>query len=185
MPGFDPSVECILCRRSFTEVDILGYRYFIESGICEQCYKKMQALPASISCFGKNGKHGYDPISRECKQLCPDRKVCPMFLGSRLQRLKRETTEAIVSGLDQVHVRTNELQKQNPFRRGSATYEAFNLCKKGVAANQFIQFTRRKGVDKGRLLRMFRKEELYGQQWEWDESEEIYSITVRDQKQCV
>ena len=58
--------------------------YFAETGICWACYRKRQKRPEL--CFGKRTKGivlGYDKEAIECREFCPDRKVCVRFLEKK------------------------------------------------------------------------------------------------------
>lgn len=77
------ALECLLCFARYSNEDILNGTYNIETFICSFCYERMQQSPHNISCFGKptfieNDKrlYGYQPESKECNQLCPDREIC-------------------------------------------------------------------------------------------------------------
>jgi len=78
------SLECLLCRRRYSLNDIAKGNYQIETKICSPCYLIMQEAPREKSCFGKPGVllpdgtklYGYDPVVKECQELCPDRLVC-------------------------------------------------------------------------------------------------------------
>jgi len=66
--------------------------YFPSTRVCRSCYKRGQDAPYSAWCFGKpvivgpNGRvleYGYNEKARECREECPDRKICPIFLAEK------------------------------------------------------------------------------------------------------
>ncbi len=77
-------IECLTCRERYSREDVLSGLYQITTKVCGECYSKMQASPHTVSCFGKttavqlDGTRllGYDPDARECRELCPDAKLC-------------------------------------------------------------------------------------------------------------
>ena len=79
------AIECVLCERPFTIVDVQLFNFFLANGLCYDCCRKMYKQDEAISCFGKQ----YDPIAMECKKLCPDRKVCPLFQSGEIKKLRR------------------------------------------------------------------------------------------------
>ena len=91
LPGTKQSVECLLCARRYSEIDILEGRYWLETMVCSECYADMQKKPHELSCFGKptwvnywphKKLLGWWPESEECSLLCPDRKVCARIMRS-------------------------------------------------------------------------------------------------------
>lgn len=89
MPRGEKTIaECLLCRNRFSRHSIDTGGYFVVSGICLDCYKKMQAQPATVSCFGKLPTlktFGYIPDNLACQSICPDRLACARFV-SKLKR---------------------------------------------------------------------------------------------------
>ena len=85
-------LECVLCRKRFRESDVRALLYFPSTRGCRSCYKHGQDAPYSAWCFGKpvivgpNGRvleYGYNEKARECREECPDRKICPMFVAEK------------------------------------------------------------------------------------------------------
>jgi hypothetical protein len=63
--------------------DVEKGRYWIETGICKDCYFRLQRSSVEISCFGKaptTKTFGYDRKHIACNLLCPDKTVCPQFV---------------------------------------------------------------------------------------------------------
>lgn len=85
---FCQALECRLCTKRYSREDVMDGTYRIETLICSHCYVSMQKSPHSLSCFGKptfrllSGKmlYGYDPESRDCNHLCPDRNICKIIV---------------------------------------------------------------------------------------------------------
>lgn len=86
------ALECLLCTLRFSIDDILSGAYNIETFICSLCYAEMQQKPHEQNCFGKptfiltSGKHalGYEPIAKECQDVCPDRMICKRIVYPNL-----------------------------------------------------------------------------------------------------
>jgi len=84
------SLECLRCMERYSKKDILEGRYWLETLICSKCYLSMQKAPHSISCFGKPSIaisetkkiQGFDLDMIECRELCPDRKICEKVMLS-------------------------------------------------------------------------------------------------------
>lgn len=82
-------LECVLCRRRYSFVDLENRHYFLPSMVCTRCYIRLQAAPHAVSCFAKpteilpDGRRrlGYDPDCVECQDVCPDRRVCGLIMG--------------------------------------------------------------------------------------------------------
>ena len=80
--------ECLLCFNRYSRHSFDTGGFYVSSGVCADCYKKMQKQPIEISCFGKLPvlkKHGYDADNIACSTICPDRQACAHFV-SKLQR---------------------------------------------------------------------------------------------------
>jgi len=72
---------CFQCDRRFSILDVQEGHYFADTGICRECYGKMQKNPGT--CFGKKteGRRlGYDETTIECKEFCPDKDACQKFV---------------------------------------------------------------------------------------------------------
>lgn len=77
-------LQCLLCSEGYSKPAVFAGKYFIDSGICIECYKKMQNQPASISCFGKLPKgrdFGYSSKHPVCSSICLDRIACATFIS--------------------------------------------------------------------------------------------------------
>lgn len=82
-------VECVLCSERHSPADAISGKFWVETLVCSQCYAKMQAAPRRESCFGKqtvtlpSGEKllGFDPSSKACSKLCPDRRVCAVIFS--------------------------------------------------------------------------------------------------------
>lgn len=161
------TIECVKCEQLFTQEDIKYLRYFIESGLCFQCSYKLYKLPEDVACFGKL----YSNTAKECKLLCPDRKVCPLFFTREVFELRRDAKKEAPKELapnDKVHL----------FQPGSIIYKAFEMCRKGISIRKFEMFIQRSKANRTRLLRIFRKGELYGKKWTWKSTNGKYKITL-------
>lgn len=80
--GTEESIRCLECTECAGEFSIAAVRegrFIVSTMTCRTCYRKMQAAPSSVSCFGKRkrpGKDGFSKAETECRLHCPDRKVC-------------------------------------------------------------------------------------------------------------
>lgn|ERR1700761_197182 len=75
--------ECLLCKNKFNTEDVEKKRFYVGTCICRACYTQAQKTPAKIWCFGKLQKGnspGYNEENVGCRLLCPDRKVCKVFI---------------------------------------------------------------------------------------------------------
>ena len=151
------SIECVKCEKLFTEDDIKNLNYFVESGLCFDCSRKLYKLPEEVSCFGKL----YSSTARECRFICPDRKICPLFFTKEVFAMRKEARKEQLPEPKQAPV------SSHPFTPGSIIYKAFELCRKGVLQRKFDAFVSRNKANPTRLLRIFRKGELYGRKWKW------------------
>lgn len=86
--------RCLLCNGRFCLKDV-GKEFFPSTSICAKCYETGQQ--SENWCFGKtdirdNGRtvqFGYNASSFECKQECPDRKICKVFALDWKPKIKR------------------------------------------------------------------------------------------------
>jgi hypothetical protein len=88
--GEKRSFECLLCKVKYSKHSVEEGDFYVATSICKSCYRRMQELPASVSCFGKlpsKGFHGYNSHNLVCSSVCPDRRVCLHFTTNR--KLKR------------------------------------------------------------------------------------------------
>ena len=77
--------QCLKCRVKFSESSFEELKFFPSTGICKACYE--EAKEDSSVCFGKS--EAYNSKTVLCRSICPDRKVCRLFirvekLGGRL-----------------------------------------------------------------------------------------------------
>ena len=164
-------LECVLCEAQFSETDIESYSFFPQTRICYKCYRKLQKAPYIVSCFGKKTessiKLGFDPNAHECRELCPDRKLCPHFANGTIKSLR----QGALVNVQEVASRPRQVVtiRAYPFRTGSIADKAFKLCQVGVTKDKFKRWCMRQGTNMYRLLRAFRKEERNGRQWRWKE----------------
>lgn len=175
MPDALVRLECVLCHAPFTQEDILKFNYFFENGLCYQCCRKLYKLPKAVSCFGKR----YSALALECKKICPDRKVCPLFQSKEIREMRKEalTDEQRRGALQLLRAREEQPRSRaHPFQRGSVIFKAFELCRKGCDKDDLKQFVSKQHADLARILRIFRREEAYGKRWVWRESAAGYSI---------
>lgn len=87
-------LKCVICNGSYGKGDVEEGKFSPDTLVCLSCYESMANAPRAMSCFGKGTiiiqatgerKLGYDPRAQECKDLCPDRKICVRFvLGYRI-----------------------------------------------------------------------------------------------------
>lgn len=166
-------VECIQCAERFSEEDIVRYKYFPTTFVCYKCYMRMWKLPLSESCFGK----AYKTNAAECRLLCPDRRLCPKFQSGAMQ-MKHEMSErdrkAALALL--YNKPTYKRNRDHPFRAGSLAHQAFELCRKGTTRSQLEKLAKQFEGDVPRLLRLFRKEQIYGFKWSWVEAGTSFRI---------
>lgn len=153
------SIECVKCERPFTEEDVKLLNYFVESGLCYECSKKLYKLSDEVSCFGKL----HSSTARECRFICPDRKICPLFFTKEIFILRKEARQEKPKELEQKQIPGSE----SLFQPGSVIAKAFELCRKGISQRKFEQFVSRNKSNQTRLLRIFRKGTLYGKTWKW------------------
>lgn len=71
------TLQCTLCEEKFSEQDIKKLVFFPSTMICSKCYD--EAEKDKDVCFAKQ----YSRHSLVCKKICPDRKICKLFV--RLQ----------------------------------------------------------------------------------------------------
>lgn len=72
---------CRLCAKMFSVREMLEGGLEPETGICRECYRKLQMETGT--CFGKKtvGKRlGYDEEAVECREFCPDKRLCKSFV---------------------------------------------------------------------------------------------------------
>lgn len=69
---------CVLCPKEFTEQDVKEGTYFPSTGVCLECYNRLNK--SRLSCFGDKDK--YDIRTVACQQ-CPDSRLCKRFVKHR------------------------------------------------------------------------------------------------------
>jgi hypothetical protein len=97
------TLECTCCRARFEEDDVRALRFFASTSICLECYKRGQAAPYALWCFGKPNvigksgrivQFGFDVQAEECREQCPDRKLCELFVKGRLGKRSGKNEDA-------------------------------------------------------------------------------------------
>lgn len=159
-------IECTFCEKRFTEGDILKLNYFLDSRLCYECSKKLYKSDSYYSCFGKQ----YEPLALECRLLCPDRKVCPLFFSRKIFRLRKKFKNELVNIAPVV------LTRRYPFRSGTLIDKAFKLCCKSVTKDKLKTWCAQNNTSYYRVLRVLRKGEKYGKKWKVHETQD--SITL-------
>lgn len=91
-------LECVECEGTFTIAAIREGRFHVETMTCRTCYKKLKALPAGLSCFGKGEK--YSEADASCRIHCKDRKVCKVMKDEEVDEV--EDTEEEEDELEDV-----------------------------------------------------------------------------------
>lgn len=167
-------LECVECGEKYSEDDVFNLNYFPQTRVCFKCYQNKQRAPFTTTCFGKRSKgkqYGYDPMAIECRQQCPDRKICQQFVSKDMER-RRELTEAqrkVALRLLLYKPRPKSTVGK-PFKRGSTINTAFRMCVRGTTRAKLQALVERRGGDITHVLRILRRESIHGYQWEWKES---------------
>lgn len=166
-------LECVLCSELYSEIDIANFRYFVATRVCYTCYRSLQKAPFNVSCFGKrkDSKHlGYDSLAHECRELCPDRRVCPGFASGKYPTLRKlAEAETVVESKPTVI-------RQYPFRSSSLLLKAFKLCMKGVTLTVLKRWCRHRGKNHNWVLLMLRKENKKGLRWKFNETRDSIKL---------
>lgn len=90
-------LQCIECDRKFNLQDVRDENFFVDTSTCKKCYLKLAALPATVSCFGKEKLvyesksklggtkviEGFSANDVECTLHCQDRVVCRQFIQEK------------------------------------------------------------------------------------------------------
>ena len=170
-------LRCTQCRQQFSEEDVLAYNYFVQNGLCYQCCEAMRKAPVKQSCFGKKRK--YDSDALECRDLCPDRKVCPMFVNGSIIEYRDLTVEARQQALKFLKrtVKRKRPPRPYPFRFGTTLHGGFEMCRRGCSRRELEKYCEKRKASIGWLLRILRREECNGHEWKWADSEGTYRIT--------
>ena len=89
----DKPYHCIVCSAKFSRKDVKLYLFFRKTKTCFDCYVKGKKEDHRTWCFGKRNKlnklkrivrWGYDAVNHvECREECPDRNLCPLFLTQK------------------------------------------------------------------------------------------------------
>jgi len=165
--------ECLLCNELFTEIDIINFRFFIATRVCYTCYRSLQKSPFSYSCFGKKSDDkylGYDSLAHECRELCPDRKICPGFVNKKLIKLRKLAEAETVVKNKPIVIR------QYPFRPSSLICKAFKLCMKGVPLTVLKRWCKHRNKNHNWVLLMLRKENKNGRRWRFNETRDSIKL---------
>ena len=142
-------LSCLCCPEKYSEEDVEKLNYFYPEGVCFSCYEKGAAASHRKWCFGKtdlvvNGQvkgYGYDPeTSEDCKKICPDRKICYLFVTGQIY-LIRELIHAEI-----------------PFAVGSATAKAFVAALLGTTPTKLKKIVEANGGEYAVVLRRLRKQ---------------------------
>jgi NAD-dependent SIR2 family protein deacetylase len=84
-------LECLLCKDKFTVPDVDKKQFFISTSICRKCYAKGAVVDPQVWCFGKRQRGnspGYSEENVGCRLLCPDKKVCKLFIKLNKEKVK-------------------------------------------------------------------------------------------------
>ena len=160
-------MQCILCNKRFSEKDVEELRYFPEQGICFKDYYDGFKQDHRTWCFGKRNtvdpdtgkitRYGFDPQkSDDCKKLCPDRKVCRLFVSREIFRYRKLLK-----------------LKKLPFPRGTALLRIFVTCVIGISPEKLKEKTDAEGLDLGKVMKTLR-----GLKWEMIETTEKIRIKL-------
>jgi hypothetical protein len=170
-------LECVLCSGHFNEQDVRECRYFPSTQVCLRCYRKGQASPYGVWCFGKrnvqtpSGKvleYGFDLEARACREECPDRKICQLFVAGELgeKMSKKASSQELVCPFKQSH---------------SMTAKAWMMCAtKGVMIKDLVRWVEKQGGEPHRVLRIMRSGHYLNVRWLVDEQNGFLKITYRD-----
>jgi hypothetical protein len=101
---------------------------------------------------------GYDAEARACRDECPDKKICSLFVSG-------------VLGAICMKQKASETALVCPFRnKNSITARAWMMCTRGILISELIQWSRSQGVDPGRILRVMRAGEYHDNRWRVEEA---------------
>lgn len=121
-------LECLECTGQFSLDAVRDGRFFVSTMTCRGCYKKMQAQPSELSCFGKlkqGGREGYSEDDVECRIHCPDRVVCRSVSKQGVYMAKKKAVEDV--DLDDVKGTVKETKP-----KGKKTVAATKKAKRDV-----------------------------------------------------
>ena len=71
-------IPCVICGVKY-DLDSVGTVLIISTGVCVSCYLEGAASSSAEWCFAK--LDSYDPDTKECRELCPDRKFCAILVN--------------------------------------------------------------------------------------------------------
>jgi hypothetical protein len=172
-PDKTPILECLKCERKYSEQDIADLKFFPRTSICYICYRNLQKAPITIACFGKQDKmQAYNPLAVECRLICPDRTICPKFVSGEIPMKHEMTEQDRKRALKLLYKTDKKYRKRNhPFREGTLIYEGFELCRQGTTKKALRKLCAewQSNADERRLLRFYRKEDMYGCEWKFIE----------------
>lgn len=164
-------LECARCGRLFSEELVYAFEFFPDNHLCFDCCESLKQLKHSKCCFGKltQGKMlGYDPKALPCKQLCPDRNVCKLFVGGTVYEYRELTEEARKQALKFL-MKSVKVRKRAPtkevFRSDTNIGKLYNLCKAGCTLEEFEALCKQLGASRSWALRILRREEVNGHEW--------------------
>jgi hypothetical protein len=161
--------ECVLCETLYTEEDILSLLFFSATRICYRCYKKLYRSDKSISCFGKQ----YDPMALECRELCPDRKICPKFFTGKIFKLRKR----FESKIDLINIKPEKIViRKYPFRQGSIIDRAFKMAIRGVLKSKLKRWCERHSTSYYRITKVLKRQNKYGKKWTFDDDGERIKV---------
>jgi hypothetical protein len=173
-----PVLECGSCHSLFKEGAVTVFRFFPDNQLCWQCCVRLYKAPVTVSCFGKvntDKVHGYDSNTLSCSQLCPDRKVCPMFADESIFQYRELTESARKSALRFLQQQAPKKHTRVPkviFRPDSNIGKAFMLCQRGCTMRELRKFCAESDTSFKWLIRILRKEIVHGHEWQWIETPE-------------
>jgi hypothetical protein len=152
-----PKLECVLCENLFSEEDIYQFLFFSATRICYKCYKKLFKVKTYISCFGKQ----YSSNAVECRELCPDRKICPKFFTGKIFKLRKKAENKT----ELIQIKETIVTRKYPFRPGSLIDKVFKMAVHGIDKLKLKRWCTRHSTSYYRMLRVLKKETKYGKAW--------------------
>lgn len=166
-------LECCLCGVKFTLETVTSYEFFPDNHTCYDCCARMQQQRHEVSCFGKATKGkllGYDQRDLACRELCPDRAVCKIFVGGTIMEYRELTEEARKAALKFLLKPKKRAPAKVVFRPDTNIGKLFALCCKGTTFAQFTKLCKKLDANSGWALRILRREEVNGHSWKYEET---------------
>ena len=165
-------LECVRCGTRFGEQDVRELCYFPSTQVCLHCYELGQSSSYALWCFGKSNvlgpagsisEYGFNLDAKACRDECPDRKICALFVSG------------VLGGA------MGNRKVVCPFRQDqSMTAKAWMMCAaKGVMIEELVRWVGRQGGDPGRILRIMRSGKRYDVRWLVDEQIGFLKITYQ------